>query len=212
MKGLLIRQMQDLLFFCNFRGMRKLFMTAIFAILLPLSLSAQQVFPLHEFRLGWGDMGFEKAAFHNSQEYGGYSYAGHFFAGYRYSFFNWFSAGLDVDFSNVGWEKLSDGSHHSFQNISFIPELRFSYFRKGIVTMYSGVGFGLNVNTGTEVDYLGRRTVCAPVFNPVLYAVSVDWRNWFGTFALAPLVSFNGKNEIFMLGSRMISFSIGYRL
>lgn len=193
--------------------MRKFISALILAIMLPLSLPAQQKgYPIHEFRLGWGDMGFEKAAYHDSRENVGYRHFGHIFAGYRYSFNGWLAAGLDVDFSNVRWQSAADASNHDFQNISIIPSVRFTYFRKGIVTMYSGLGVGLNVNTGSDMDFRGLKTVCAPVFNPVLYAISLNYKNWFGTFELGPLVSLNGKNEIYMLGSRMISISIGYRI
>jgi len=197
--------------------MKKRLFIFLLAAAWPLASFAQleqpaPVFPRHEFRIGWGSMGFEKAAFHDSKTYGNYRYSGHIFAGYRYSFTNWLGAGMDVDFGNVSWVKNSDSSKHNFQNISIIPSARFTYYRKGIVTMYSGIGVGLNINTGTEIDYLGRKTVCAPVFNPVLYAISLNWKNWFGTFELGPLVSLNSKNEIFMAGSRGLSISIGYRL
>lgn len=193
--------------------MGKFISTVVLAIMLPFSLLAQQKeYPIHEFRLGWGDMGFEKAAYHDSRENVEYRYFGHIFAGYRYSFNGWLSAGLDVDFSNVRWKSAADGMNHDFQNISFIPSARFTYFRKGIVTMYSGLGVGLNVNTGSETDFRGLKTVCAPVVNTVFYAISLNYKNWFGSFELGPLVSLNGKHEIFMLGSRIISISIGYRI
>lgn len=191
---------------------KKLLLALLAVIIMPAMMLAQQDYPTHEFRLGWGDMAFEKASFHNSQASGGYQHVGHFIAGYRYSFLKWLSAGADVDFSSVSWETVKTGEKHSFQNIAIIPSVRFTYFRKGIVTMYSGLGFGLNINTGTEYDYQGRKTVCAPVINPVLYAISLNYKNWFGTFELGPLVSLNGTNEIFMFGSRIISVSIGYRL
>ena len=190
--------------------MRKI--VVILALMLPLALSAQEIFPRHEFRAGWGDMGFEKAAFHNSQTYDDYRYAGHFFVGYRYSFLDWLGAGMDVDFSNVSWKTASDGSGHNFQNLSFIPSVRFTYYRKGIVTMYSGIGAGLNINGGSETDYCGRKTICAAVYNINLYSISLNWDKWFASFELSPLVSLNSKTEIFMFGSRLISFSIGCRL
>ena len=213
-----LMQLHKALFFVSLKlqltdiMLKKLLISLLALVLFPSFLMAQQDFRRHEFRLGMGDMGFEKAAFHNSRQQVGYRYFGHLFAGYRYSFNDWLGAGADVDFSNVSWESSADRSNHDFQNISIIPSVRFTYFRKGIVSMYSGLGIGLNINTGTEIDYLGRKTVCAPTFNPVFYAISLAYKNAFGTLELGPLVSLNNRFEIFMLGSRAISISIGYRL
>lgn len=196
----------------NHGPMKKLITAFLASFVFPAMMLAQQGYPVHEVRIGWGDMGFEKAAFRNSLEQIGYRYFGHIFAGYRYSFNDWLGAGMDFDFSNVSWKLAADGTNHDFQNISFIPSVRFTYFRKGIVTMYSGLGIGLNVNTGSEADFRGLKTVCAPVLNPVFYAISLNYRNWFGTFELGPLVSLNSRHEIFLLGARLISLSIGYRI
>lgn len=167
--------------------------------------------PVHEIRVGWGDMGFEKASFRDSQQNTGYRYAGHFFAGYRYSFYDWLSVGFDADFSNISW--MAGGkSGHNCQNIALLPSVRFTYFDKGIVKMYGGLGLGVDINTGTEVDFMGRRTIAAPALNPVLYGISLNWKNWFGAFELGGLFSARSKNEIFLLGSRIISVSIGIRL
>lgn len=155
-------------------------------------------------------MAFEKVAFRNSQQNTGYRYAGHFFAGYRYSFYKWLSVGFDADFSSVSWKENGHPGHNS-QNIALLPSARFTYFDKGIVRMYGGLGAGVNVNTGSEIDFKGRRTIVAPALNPVFYGISLNWKNYFGAFELGGLFSANGKNEIF-LGSRIISVAIGVRL
>ena len=77
--------------------LKKLLISLLVLVLFPSFLMAQQDFRRHEFRLGMGDMGFEKAAFHNSRQQVGYRYFGHLFAGYRYSFNDWLGAGADVD-------------------------------------------------------------------------------------------------------------------
>lgn len=184
---------------------------AFFALFTALSEVASAQTSKHEIRVGWGDMGFEKAAFRNSQQNTDYRYAGHFFAGYRYSFYKWLSVGFDADFSNVSW-KVKGQSGHNCQNIVLLPSVRFTYFDKGIVKMYGGLGVGLDINTGSEIDYKGRQTLATMAINPVLYGISLNWKNFFGAFELGGLFSARGTNEIFLMGSRLISVSVGVRL
>jgi len=194
--------------------MKRLVAIILALAVFPAALLAQNgvtAIPKHEFRVGWGGMGFEKAAFRNSQTNTDYHHIGHFFAGYRYNFNSWLSAGMDADYSTVNWKVKGQGGHN-YSNITLLPSARFTYYRKGILTMYSGLGIGMNINTGTEIDYKGRKTITAWAFNPVLYGVSINWRNFFASVDLSPLISMNSKQEIFMLCSRFISISIGYRL
>lgn len=192
--------------------MKRILLMALMALSLAAAASAQEVFPRHEIRVGWGDMGFEKAAFHNSLQKVDYQHIGHFFAGYRYSFLKWLGAGMDVDYSRVNWRTVEDDARHNYRNISLIPSVRFTYFRKKIVTMYSGIGVGVNINTGSDLDYAGRQTMAVAVFNPTWFGISLNCKNWFGTFEFSPLISMKNSNQIFMINARMFSLSIGYRL
>lgn len=180
------------------------------------ALHAQQS-PKHEWRAGLGDMMYETAVFYNSAEKSNYHYNGHFFAEYQYSILPWLGAGMKVDFSNVNWDSRYDSDRHCYNNFCFIPEARFTYMRKGLFSMYSGIGAGLLINSGTETDYLNRKTVCAPVIDLTFVALSVQWGNsaashWFSSLELGSMVSLNNKLEVFMLGSKLVSISIGYRL
>jgi len=190
----------------------------VLALLLTVSSSLRaQEYPRHEWRIGWGDMMYEKAVFYNTAEKYNYHRNGHFFAEYQYGILPWFGAGMKVDFSNVNWNSLHDDANHYFNNFCIIPEARFTYLRDGLFTMYSGIGAGLLINGGTEKDYLDRKTVCAPVIDLTAVSCSVQWgkgaaSHWFTTVELGGLISLNNKREVFMLGSRVISISIGYRL
>lgn len=176
-------------------------------------------FPRHEFRIGWGDMRFEKAVFRAGTSKQHYRYFGHVFANYQYSILNWLSAGMQVDYENVTWNVLAERGvvlpkpdiNHCFYNLCFMPTARFTYYRKGMVTMYSALYGGLLVNGGTETDNKGRKTACAPVFGLTAYAVSVGDDHWFGTFELGGLNSIVSKGEIYMVGSRLVTLSVGYR-
>lgn len=191
----------------------------LFLSILVLSItfaSAQDTFPRHLWRAGWGDMAYEKAAFYDNASNFNYKYTGHFFAEYQYGILPWLGAGLKFDWSNVRWD-TRQGTSERFNNFCIIPEVRFTYMRSGLFTLYSGLGVGLLINGGTETDYLGRRTVTAPVIDLTAVACSVQWgtketSHWFTTVDLGGLISLNNKREVFMLNSRIVAISIGYRL
>lgn len=196
--------------------MKKILFTFLLFAAAASAIRAQDM-PRHEWRAGWGGMGYEKAVFYNTAERFNYHHVGHFFAEYQYGILPWLGAGLKVDFSNVNWDSRYDSDKHYYNNLCFIPEARFTYMRKGLFNLYSGIGAGLLINGGTETDYLNRKTVCAPVFDLTFFACSVQWgkgsaSHWFTTLELGSLISLNNKREIFLLGSKGISISIGYRL
>jgi len=196
--------------------MKKIALISLFLLTVSSSLRAQE-FPRHEWRAGWGDMRYEKAVFFDRAELYDYHHNGHFFTEYQYGTLPWLGVGAKVDFLNVNWKSRYDDDKHYYCNLCIIPELRFTYMRKGLFSMYSGIGVGLLINGGSETDYLGRRTVCAPVYDLTAVSCSVQWgkgaaSRWFSTLELGCMVSLNNKREVFMLGSRLISISIGYRL
>jgi len=192
----------------------------LFALLIMLSASSAlraQEISKHEWRAGWGDMMYEKAVYYNTAEKNNYNHIGHFFAEYQNTILPWLGAGMKVDFSTVNWDYLYDDDKHYYHNICLIPEARFTYKRSGLFNLYSGIGAGLLINSGSETDYLNRKTVCACVADLTFIALSVQWGNgaashWFTTVDIGALASFNNKREVFLLGSRLISISIGYRL
>ncbi|MBP5210825.1 MAG: hypothetical protein J6Z27_03185 [Bacteroidales bacterium] len=177
--------------------------------MLSVEVSYAQDFSRHEFRLGWGDPMFEKAVFYESPTRLSYHYSGHFFADYSYFITKWLSVGMNIDFENVSWKNEASKEH--FSNYTFLPNVRFTYFRKGMVTMYSGIGVGMTVNTGSEETFLGK-TLCSPAFGLTAYGISVGKGHFFGAFDLGGLFALRSTQQIFMIGSRLLSFSVGYRL
>jgi hypothetical protein len=87
--------------------------------------------------------------------------------------------------------------------------VRFAYLLQDYVSLYSALGVGVNVNTGTELDYKGRQTVAAPVVNITLVGVRVGKGKWYGDVELGGMFSLNGRDELYMLGSRLFTASIG---
>ena len=185
----------------------------------------------HEVRIGWGDMLFEMLVWHESayptalpEQYmevynEQFRYTQHWFAEYMYNASYWYSLGCMVDYSGVLWDKvmrngsgeeLSRDKNHWFSNISIVPTIRFSYYRSPYVSLYSSLGVGLNINTGSELDFKGRRTAMVPVVNISLLGVRVGHGRWFGAVELGGMISLLSTNEVYMLGSRLFTVSFGY--
>ena len=185
----------------------------------------------HEVRIGWGDMLFEMLVWHESayptalpEQYmevynEQFRYTQHWFAEYMYNASYWYSLGCLVDYSGVLWDKvmrngrgeeLSRDKNHWFSNISIVPTIRFSYYRSPYVSLYSSLGVGLNINTGSELDFKGRRTAMVPVVNISLLGVRVGHGRWFGAVELGGMISLLSTNEVYMLGSRLFTASFGY--
>lgn len=142
-----------------------------------------------------------------------YRFTGHIFAEYRYSFSDLLSAGAMLDYERISWENgifdryhkpagdpLPDGSFH---NIVIMPTARFSYFRKGPVCLYSGLGAGLLVSVGEKAE-------TAPAFYLNFIGLQYGGGHWSGAVDLGALNAINGGRGIFMLASRLISISINY--
>ena len=185
----------------------------------------------HEVRIGWGDMLFEMLVWHESayptalpEEYMAiyneqFRYTQHWFAEYMYNASYWYSIGCMLDFSGVLWDEVTRNGHgqvltreknHWFSNISIVPTIRFSYYRSPYVSLYSSLGVGLNINTGSELDFKGRRTAMVPVVNISLLGVRVGHGRWFGAVELGGMISLLSTNEVYMLGSRVFTASFGY--
>lgn len=185
----------------------------------------------HEVRIGWGDMLFEMLVWHESayptalpEQYievykEQFRYTQHWFAEYMYNASYWYSLGCLVDYSGVLWDKvmrngsgeeLSRDKNHWFSNISIMPTIRFSYYRSPYLSLYSSLGVGLNINTGSELDFKGRRTAMVPVVNISLLGVRVGHGRWFGAVELGGMISLLSTNEVYMLGSRLFTASFGY--
>lgn len=185
----------------------------------------------HAIRIGWGDQLFESLMWREMppfdvyppnyhQTYGeNYCYTQHWFLEYQYRTNYWFSLGAMVDYSGVMWEKVVrdgigtelDRIESNFHNIAMLATLRFTYLHTKLVSMYSGLGMGVLVNTGSEIDYRQRTTAWAPAFNFTLLGLSVGNERWFGSIEYGGMYSFMNANEIYLCKSRMFTASIGVK-
>ncbi len=187
----------------------------------------------NEVRIGWGDQLFESLVWHNptsitmtmpasvTYEYKErYRHNQHIWAEYQYRFNHWFSLGGMLDVSEVGWDRvtrngqgveLARNKNNYFYNLAFMPTVRFTYFHHDYVNIYSGLGIGMDINGGTEVDGNGKHTAVGAAVNLTLVGVSANYKRWFCAFDFGGMYALKNANAIYMLKSRMLNFSIGAR-
>lgn len=186
----------------------------------------------HQLRIGWGDQLFETLAWYDQphstlypESYIGqyeerYRYAQHWFAEYQYRIRYWFNVGGMIDYSGVVWDKVnrnglgkevSREKNCNFHNIAIMATARFTYMHTKYVSLHSGLGVGLNINTGSEIDYRGRKTALAPALNLTVLGMSVGNEKWFGAVEFGGLYSLMNIHEVYLAGSRMFTLSVGCR-
>jgi hypothetical protein len=109
------------------------------------------------------------------------------------------SAGIKVEHTNLAGSssgRTEDGVMHS------------DWVRRDI----RKVCLQWKVLTGTELDYKGRKTAVAPAINITLFGVCAGKGRWYGALEVGGMLSFNSAEEVYMLGSRIMTASVGVRL
>lgn len=196
---------------------------------------ADSVERLHEIRLGCGDQLFETLIWHNPTSHSkstslppdyrktyaeNYKYSQHIWVEYHYRQKPWFSVGVLLDCSGVSWDNVTrDGlakevsreRNQHFYNIVLMPTLRFTYLHLDYVNLYSGFGIGMDINGGTEKNMKGNNTAIGAAMNLTVIGVSANYDRYFGAFDLGGMFAMQNKNTVYMLGSRIMTVSIGVR-
>ena len=187
----------------------------------------------NEIRIGWGDQLFESLVWHNPtsvtttmpaeatyQYKERYRHHQHLWMEYQYRFKHWFSLGAMVDMSEVGWDvvtrngqgtELARDKKNYFYNLVIMPTIRFTYFHHPNVNIYSGLGVGMDINGGTEVDGKGRHTALGAAVNLTLVGISANYDRWFCAFDFGGMYALKNANAIYMASSRIMNVSIGAR-
>ncbi|MBQ9661163.1 MAG: hypothetical protein IJV37_07920 [Bacteroidales bacterium] len=173
----------------------------------------------HQVRLGWGDMLFETIAFHPSSthrypaapqmdyplaEKRDLGYTGHIFAEYRYQFTPLVSIGMLADFQGIFWTTETHFRSRNY-DLTLLPNVRFSYFNREWVRLYSGLGAGLTVAFDNE-----RHAEFAPALNLNFLGVQVGKGHWSGSAELGFMAALSDASRVYMLGSRLLSVSVNY--
>lgn len=186
----------------------------------------------HDLRIGVGDQLFETLMWRDRGHYQNmpegyespydenYRYTQHWFAEYLYNFNYYYSLGMLVDYSGVIWDRvvrngrgkeITREEDRNFHNITIMPMVRFSYYHHDYVSLYSAIGVGLNINTGSEL-IRGRATVVAPAVNITLLGMRVGKGRYYGALEIGAMAALNNAYEVYMFGSRLFTASIGVRL
>lgn len=185
----------------------------------------------HMLRIGWGDQAFEHLIWHAKPQPNNimpatysavyeehFRYSQHWFVEYQNRVNHWFSYGGMIDGSGVVWDEVTRNgqgvevmrdNNHSFYNLVIMPTVYFTYLYHPYVSLFSGLGIGMDINGGTEKDFKGRNTVVAPALNLTFLGLSAGYKGWFASVELGALVALTGGQSIYLLGSRLVSVSVG---
>lgn len=217
--------------------MKKKFCVFIILFCLPAGVMAENQWDYinrrHEVRIGWGDQLFESVMWHKPTTiisnmpttwektyHEDYHYDQHLWTEYQYRVTHWFSFGGMIDLSEVHWDdvtrngagtEVSRSRGHYFCNVVLMPTVRFTYFFHNNVNLYSGLGFGMDINSGTETNMFGKRTDVGAALNITLIGLSANYDRWFWTVDFGGMYALRNTNTIFMASSRIINVGFGAR-
>lgn len=190
---------------------------------------------VHEMRLTMGGMGCETLMWHNDThaDYTGLlsptavaverqrtTWSPHLGLEYSYRVLPWLSVGLMTDYQYTGWhnqgynnlnQMVSDSKEY-FYNLCLLPTVRFTYFYNDYVNLYSSIGFGLDINGGTELDLKGRNTAFGMVTNVTVLGLKAGYGRWFGLIEVGGMTGMQDMKTIFMVSSRILSIGVGVSL
>jgi hypothetical protein len=142
--------------------------------------------------------------------------SGHLFLGYRYDVNSWFSAGAEVDWfylwSNSvhrnGYGEIVGTYDYHLHQLTIMPSIRFTYFRRPLVELYSGLGLGYTMYEGSYGVQHGF------TFSPTLFGVNVGNEHWFAEMELGGMATVTTSwfgNPGVLFSSRLLSVAVGYR-
>lgn len=159
--------------------------------------------PRNLVRAGWGDMMFEALAFHSGSGRSDFGYTGHIFADYQYRFTKVVSAGAQVDFQGIFWTE--DAARSRNYDLTILPTVRFTWFDREHVKLYSGVGAGLLMAFDN-----GGQFKAAPALNLNFIGVQAGTEHWGGFFDLGFLSALTNPNAVYLMGARILSAGVYY--
>lgn len=150
-----------------------------------------------------------------------FRYHQHMFVEYQYRVNHWFGVGALVDASGVSWDRITrdgfgnevsrDEKRHNFMNFVVMPTMRFTYFHHEYVNIFSGLGVGIDINTGTEDDIFGHKTAVGAALQASWLGMSANYGRWFLMAEYGGTIALRDINTIFMVKSRMFTLSLGAR-
>lgn len=136
---------------------------------------------------------------------------GHFFLGYRYQLIPLISIGLELDVLSMsrinqtynGYHVYLESWKESILHITVMPNIRFAYFRRPLIELYSALGVGCSYY---DWGYPGV------VMNATFLGLNVGNEHFFAEAELGSLQSWHfGAIPQGLYGSRLFSIAVGYR-
>lgn len=201
--------------------MKKLLTSLLLGTALLCQAAAQNAIQRHQVRLGWGDMLFETLAFHEGASHSSdlvrksdFSYTGHIFLEYQYRLTSVVSLGIQTDLEGIFWKETPTDAYrepvgHAVPSrnydLSILPTLRLTFLNSRYVQLYAGFATGLMVAFDNA-----RKVEAAPIVSLVPFGVQAGKGHWSGSLELGGLISARSANDIYMLGSRLVSVSVNY--
>lgn len=140
---------------------------------------------------------------------------GHIFAQYSYNINSWLSLGWNIDgiYAAQTTHKYTNSidddiwtTHHTV--LSCIPTVRFTYYDRNIIRLYSSVGIGFSEEIIRSTQY--QKYTPAAAFDVTALGISLGKNHWYGCFEIGGLTSFSSADYIILLGSKIFRLSIAY--
>ena len=149
-----------------------------------------------------------------------YMYMPHISGEYSYRLLPWMNLGLSLNFQETGWHRecydnsgvMKNMSRENFWNLCLMPVVRFNYFRREHVEIYSSISAGMDINGGSEKNGFGQNTVCGFAADLRLVGVSAGSGHWWGFAEFGGLYALRNKDTMFLMNSEMIRVGISYVL
>ena len=191
-------------------------------------------FSRHEVRIGVGDMLFETMIWHDQvhkryadapaevlyPEKRNYRYLPHISGEYAYHLLPWLSLGCTLDFQQTYWDTeyynseddlIKGKKKENFYNLCIMPTVRFNYFRREHVGLYSAVGVGIDINGGTEKNAFGRNTIVGAALDLRPLGVIFGGGHYWGYVEIGGLNALQSTNAMFMLGSELVRAGLSFK-
>ena len=186
----------------------------------------------HSVRIGWGDMLFETMAFRPKLsgtwatpsalpdnylhvETFKFGYTGHIFGEYQYRVTKVVSLGAQADIEGIFWKEgefdkylklVSPATSIRNWDLTLLFTMRFTYFEREWVRLYSGLGIGGLLAFDNHGGF-----GAAPAFNLNFIGIEVGKGSWGGTFELGGLNAIASPRAIYQVFSRIFSVSVYYK-
>lgn len=188
----------------------------------------------HKIRIGVGDMYTDALAFGESPhrsyvslpesyhflEQQDYNYCPHIFAEYSFRLFPKIEIGLQGDFFSFDWKdvRYRGGSDEPVEvvsqwcsNYALMPQIMYIWKENVHWRLYSTLRAGLAVNTGSQTDIWGNKTVYGVAWSPTLLGVDYARGDFFMAAEIGSHIALANSYTIFSALSKAVSLSVGVR-